>query len=271
MSRSSVSSLRVLGAAAGAAALAAAVLSPASTAQGATATPPPVHAGFDYQIGGAYTPPSGVTVVSRDHDASPAAGLYNICYVNAFQAQPGAEGTWDADLLLRDSNGNVVYDEDWGEALLDVGTDAKRQRIADKVGSWIDGCRDKGFKAVEPDNYDSYTRSGNRLNAAQAQAFIKLLSARAHTDGLAIAQKNTPELAGNRTANGLDFAIAEECGNYDECDSYTAAFGNHVIDIEYSANGMSKACSGWGASLSIVRRDVDVSVPGDSGYVRKTC
>ncbi|GAB3898943.1 hypothetical protein GCM10029964_084170 [Kibdelosporangium lantanae] len=54
---------------------------------------PPAHATFDYQIGGAYGPPSGVRVVTRDHTAAPAAGLYNICYVNAFQAQPGAEGS----------------------------------------------------------------------------------------------------------------------------------------------------------------------------------
>ena len=49
-----------------------------STSDGQVTTPP-VHAGFDYQIGGPYTPPAGVQVVSRDHDASPAAGLYNIC------------------------------------------------------------------------------------------------------------------------------------------------------------------------------------------------
>lgn len=31
------------------------------------------------------------------------------------------------------------------------------------------------------------------------------------------------------------------------------------------------ACSQYGGTLTIVQRDVDVSVPGDSGYVRKTC
>lgn len=46
---------------------------------------PPVDARFDYQIGQPYAPPSGVTVVSRDREAAPAAGLYTICYVNAFQ------------------------------------------------------------------------------------------------------------------------------------------------------------------------------------------
>ncbi|MFJ9348390.1 endo alpha-1,4 polygalactosaminidase [Streptomyces sp. NPDC101237] len=262
---------KLAGAVVGAAALTGALFVAAPSTQAATVSLPPTHAGFDYQIGGAYTPPAGVKVVTRDHTASPASGLYNICYVNAFQAQPGAEGEWASDLLLRDSAGKVVYDKDWGEALLDVGTDAKRQRIAGQIGSQIDGCRDKGFQAVEPDNYDSYSRSGNRLTASNAQAFIKLLSARAHSDGLAIAQKNTPELAGNRTANGLDFAVAEECGQYDECGDYTSAFGNNVIVIEYTNSGKSKACKGWGGTLSIVQRDVDVSPAGSSGYVRKTC
>ncbi|MEU9381242.1 endo alpha-1,4 polygalactosaminidase [Streptomyces sp. NPDC048279] len=271
MSHLNTTTAKLSGTVIGAAALTGALLVGAPSTQAATVSPPPTHAGFDYQIGGAYTPPSGVKVVTRDHTASPAGGLYNICYVNAFQAQPGAEGEWASDLLLRDSAGKVVYDKDWGEALLDVGTDAKRQRIAAQIGSQIDGCRDKGFQAVEPDNYDSYTRSGNRLTANNAQAFIKLLSARAHADGLAIAQKNTPELAGNRTANGLDFAVAEECGQYDECGDYTSAFGNNVIVIEYTNSGRTKACTGWGGTLSIVQRDVDVSPAGSSGYVRKTC
>ncbi|MFB7337848.1 endo alpha-1,4 polygalactosaminidase [Streptomyces adustus] len=271
MSHLNTTTLKLAGTAIGAAALTGALFVGAPSTQAATVSLPPTHAGFDYQIGGAYTPPTGVKVVTRDHTASPAAGLYNICYVNAFQAQPGAEGEWASDLLLRDSAGKVVYDQDWGEALLDVGTDAKRQRIANQIGSQIDGCRDKGFQAVEPDNYDSYSRSGGRLTANNAQAFIKLLSARAHADGLAIAQKNTPELAGNRTANGLDFAVAEECGQYDECGDYTSAFGNNVIVIEYTNSGKSKACRGWGGTLSIVQRDVNVSPAGSSGYVRKTC
>lgn len=250
---------------------AAALVPGSARAEAAAYSPPPAHAGFDYQIGGAYTPPAGVEVVSRDHSASPAPGLYNICYVNAFQAQPGAEGDWDDDLLLRDANGDVVYDTDWGEAFLDIRTADKRERIAAKVSTWIDGCADKGFQAVEPDNYDSYTRAGDLLDAADAQGLIRLLAERAHSDGLAIGQKNTVELAPNRERNGLDFAVAEECGEWDECGDYTAAFGDRVIVIEYTAKGLSKACAGFGDELSIVRRDLDVSPEGSSGYVRETC
>lgn len=249
------------------------VSSPAASAGQRTAdvTLPPVHVGFDYQIGGAYTPPAGVQVVSRDHDASPAAGLYNICYVNAFQAQPGAESTWASDLLLRDSSGNVVMDPNWGEALLDVSTAAKRTRIAAKVDGWIDQCASKGFQAIEPDNYDSYTRSQGLLTSGEAQSYIQLLSAHSHAQGLAIAQKNTAELASSGPSNGLDFAVAEECGKYSECDAYASAFANRVFVIEYTDDGLAAACSGWGSQLSIVERDVDVTTPSDSGYVRKTC
>jgi hypothetical protein len=237
----------------------------------AAATLPPTHAKFDYQIGGAYTPPSGVQVVTRDRTASPAAGLYNICYVNAFQVQPGEQSQWDSDLLLRDAAGNVVIDEDWGEALLDIRTTTKQTRIAAKVNGWIDGCAAKGYQGIEPDNYDSFSRSKNLITTSQAKAYLKLLATHAHSKNLAIAQKNTVELAGDRTSVGLDFAVAEECGQYDECGDYTAAFGNNVIVIEYTNSGRQKACSGFGTRLSIVQRDVDVSVPGDSGYVRKTC
>ncbi|MBB4905310.1 endo alpha-1,4 polygalactosaminidase [Actinophytocola algeriensis] len=231
---------------------------------------PPPHAPWDYQIGGAYPPTDGVEVVVRDHGAEPVPGLYNVCYVNAFQAQPGAEQEW-GDLLLRDADGEIVYDEDWGEALLDTSTG--RDDIAARVNAWIDECADKGFQAVEPDNYDSFTRAPDGLLSAEDnQALIRLLSAHAHSLGLAIAQKNTAELAERRTANGLDFAVVEECGYHDsECGTYTEAFGDHVVVVEYAQEGRDRACAGWGDELSIVLRDVDVSTPDDDGYVYGTC
>ncbi|MEU9957679.1 endo alpha-1,4 polygalactosaminidase [Streptomyces sp. NPDC050982] len=231
---------------------------------------PPVHAGFDYQIGGAYPPPAGVRIVARDREAEPARGLYNICYVNAFQAQPDERDDWPADLLLRDKKGKVVVDGDWDEALLDIGTPAKRERVADRINEWIDGCADKGYDAVEPDNFDSFSRSRGLLSAADATAFIKLLSDHAHARGLAIGQKNTVELAGQRGRTGLDFAVAEECGEYDECGEYAEAFDDRVVVIEYTDNGFRKARSGFGDRLSIVRRDVLVSTPDSADYVRKT-
>jgi hypothetical protein len=251
--------------------LAACTAAPTPAAEDAIPLPPP-HAAWDYQIGGPYTPPDGVEVVARDHGAEPAAGLYTICYVNAFQAQPGAEDEW-GDLLLRDGDGSVVYDEDWGEAILDTSSGDKRDRIAEKVNAWVDECADKGFQAVEPDNYDSFTRvPDGLLTAEDNQALIRLLSTHAHARGMAIAQKNTAELAGSRVDNGLDFAVVEECGYHDsECGTYTEAFGDHVVVVEYTQEGLDRACAGWADELSIVLRDVDVSTPDDDGYVYATC
>ncbi|MEV6286044.1 endo alpha-1,4 polygalactosaminidase [Kribbella sp. NPDC051770] len=237
----------------------------------AAVTLPPPAAGFDYQIGGPYTPPDGVQVVSRDRTAPPAAGLYNVCYVNAFQVQPGERDDWDDDLLLRDANGDLVIDEGWGEPLLDLRTEGQRQRIAAKVNGWIDGCADAEFQAVEPDNYDSYERSKSLLTPEQAKSYLKLLATHAHSRNLAIAQKNTLDLAGDRTEVGLDFAVAEECGQYDECAGYAEAFGDHVLVVEYTDEGLATACAGFRDRLSIVRRDVAVSTPGSGGYVRRTC
>ncbi|MFF9086261.1 endo alpha-1,4 polygalactosaminidase [Streptomyces sp. NPDC014991] len=230
---------------------------------------PPRGAGFDYQIGGAYPPPKGVRIVSRDRSDSPAPGLYNICYVNAFQAQPAERSAWPADLLLRDAHGGLVIDEDWNEPLLDLRTPARRERVARRVNTWIDGCARKGFDAVEPDNYDSYTRSHRLLTAADATAFMTLLSRHAHARHLAVAQKNTAELAGRRRRAGLDFAVTEECGQYDECEVYAKAFDDRVVDIEYTDAGLRTARARWGGRLSIVRRDREVSTPGSAAYVRR--
>lgn len=238
---------------------------------------PPVGAEWDYQIGGAYEPPEGVEIVSRDREDDPASGLYNICYVNAFQVQPGERGDWPDDLFLRDENGKVIEDPEWDdEPILDISTDAKRQKAAEIVNGWIDGCADKGYDAVEPDNFDTFYRFSEYLTAEHAKAFIKLLSDHAHDRGLAIAQKNTAELAGDRSETGLDFAVAEECGKETECDAYATAYDNRVVVVEYEPDGFKKACAGWKDTLSVVMRDLHVEPPTVEGkenpnYVRELC
>jgi glycosyl hydrolase family 114 len=235
--------------------------------------PPAANAVFDYQIGGPYPPAANVRVLLRDRAADPEPGRYNVCYVNAFQAQPDAQPWWEAthpDLLLR-KDGEVVMDDEWGEALLDISTDAKRARLADVVGGWIDECGRRGFQAVEPDNLDSFSRSQGRLTMADNVAFARLLADRAHGAGLAVGQKNTVEMLGSRTAVGFDFAIAEECARYDECGAYAAAFADRVLEIEYTRPDFDKACRAFGARLSIVLRDRDVTPVGDKAHVFDSC
>jgi hypothetical protein len=240
---------------------------------------PPVNGQFDYQIGGAYRPAASVRIVDRDRTSHPAPGVYNVCYINAFQTQAASDRWWRSHhptLLLRTANGKAVEDPGWpGELVLDVGTAHKRAALARIVGRWIDGCARKGFQAVEPDNLDSYSRSHHLLTLTDDVDFATLLVDRAHAAGLAIAQKNTAELhrRGRRIA-GFDFAIAEECQVYSECSSYTKAYGRHVIEVEYTDNGRRyyrRACAARGNQISILLRDRDVLPRASLGYVYRSC
>jgi hypothetical protein len=234
---------------------------------------PEANAGFDYQIGGGYEPPDGVTIVSRDRGDTPAAGIYNICYVNGFQAQQSENAFWLNDhpeLVLRDDQGEPVIDPDWNEMLLDTSTAEKRAGLAEVVGGWIQGCADAGFDAVEIDNLDTYSRSDDRLSEANNVAFMKLLSDIGHQAGLAMGQKNSAEILGSAAEMGTDFAVAEECNHYDECGDYQATYGDLVFVIEYSDADFTKGCKDF-PELSIVRRDVDVTTPGSGTYEYEGC
>ena len=238
-----------------------------------TVTLPPAGATPDYQLGGAYDPPAGVGIVARDRTAPPAGGIYSICYVNAFQTQPGELADWPVALLLTGESGDIVYDPDWpDEAIIDTRDAAG---VAAMVTPWISGCADDGFDAVEFDNLDTYTRTDGALTRDDNLAVAQLLVQAAHEAGLAAGQKNAAEDASLlRDRAGFDFAVTEECAAYDECGAYTAVYGNAVIAIEYTENlprPFATVCSADGIPRSIVLRDRDLTTPGNPAYVFETC
>lgn len=237
---------------------------------------PPVGGAPDYQLGATYAPPAPVTIVGRDRTARPAPNTYSICYVNAFQTQPGEQQAWPADVLLRDAQGDPVHDPDWpDEILLDTRTSAQRDAIVQRVGSWISGCADSGFNAVEFDNLDSYSRSGAVLRRADAVAVAHDLVTAAHRAGLSAAQKNAGgDAAEFRRAAGFDFAVAEECAAYDECGSYTAVYGAQVIDVEYTDNlprPFGDMCADPATPRSVVLRDRGLVAPSSPNYRFELC
>ncbi|MFE5206892.1 endo alpha-1,4 polygalactosaminidase [Streptomyces sp. NPDC056600] len=205
---------------------------------------------------------------------NPRASARGACQVNAFQAQPDTFGRWRGHhpgLLLHYHDGELVVDEDWDEVLLDTSTADGRRRLAGIVGEWVNGCAAAGYQAVEPDNLDSYERSDGLLAAADNLAFAELLARRAHSAGLAVAQKNAVGLAPKARALGFDFAVAEECGQYDECGAYAKAYDDRVFVVEYRASGFASACERWGGRLSVVLRDLDLVPAGEDGYRRRVC
>lgn len=249
------------------------------TVERAAVTLPPSPAVLDYQLGTAYPPPAGVTLVARDSTASPAPGVHNVCYVNGFQTQPQERELWLTQrrhLLLTGSGGEPVIDQDWpDEFLLDTSTPSNRDELARITGESITRCADRGFGSVEIDNLDSYSRSGGRLTVENNLAYAALLSARAHDRGLPIGQKNSAE-ASRRAHDevGFDFAVTEECHAFSECATYTGVYGVHVMNIEYTDNlrgTFAEVCADPATPRTTTLRDRKLAGPDSSSYVFQHC
>ncbi|UGX89392.1 endo alpha-1,4 polygalactosaminidase [Phyllobacterium meliloti] len=258
------------------------------SANAQTITLPPAHGKFDYQLGGDYNPQGNVEIVVRDRTVAPVKDKYNICYVNAFQTQPKLKKWWTTnhpDLLVK-KNGEYVTDPKWtNEYILDVSTVVKQKKLMDIIGPWIDQCAADGFKAIEPDNLDSWDRSKGVLSPETNTKFAKLLVKRAHDAYLAIAQKNASELAPKGPKEiRFDFAIVEECEYEKECNEYTKVYGNQVYEIEYNDynkdhNGkpvdpvsfFNAACDARGDKISIIYRDRKVVRNTSPDYEYEVC
>ncbi|MGN0065094.1 MAG: endo alpha-1,4 polygalactosaminidase, partial [Nocardioides sp.] len=198
---------------------------------------------LDYQLGGPSEPAEGVGTVVRDRTADPVQGLFNVCYVNAFQTQPGSRAFWRKrpGLVVR-VKGRPLADPGWpDEWILDISTAPKRKRLARIVDRWVAGCAASGYDAVEYDNLDSYTRSKRRLTARNATAYARLLVASAHRHRLAAAQKNRAQWDGSKV--GFDLAVTESCGEWDECGEYVDHYGDQVLVVEYDRAGFDRACA----------------------------
>ncbi|HEX7827381.1 MAG TPA: endo alpha-1,4 polygalactosaminidase [Mycobacterium sp.] len=238
---------------------------------------PDPKAGFDYQLGGGYTPPPGVTIVGRDRTNKPAGLGYDICYVNGFQTQPDDSKEFarlHPDLVVQ-VDGKPLSDPGWpDEYLYDTSTDAKRAGLAAVVKPWIDGCRSAGFDAVEIDNLDSYTRSEDALTVDDNIAMATIFAKQAHDAGLAIAQKNTVEESKRLRAAGYDFAVTESCFKYDECAGYTEHYPV-VLDIEYTdelgEGAFPAACKSPDRAPAMIMRDHYLVTPGQDGYFYRGC
>lgn len=238
---------------------------------------PPQGAGFDYQLGGAYQPSDGVDIVVRDRTAPPAGAGYDVCYVNGFQTQPEDSAAVARDrpeLLVAGVDGPLV-DAGWpDEYLFDTSSEASRSQLVDLVGEQIRGCAADGYATVEIDNLDSYTRSDGALtwgdNRSLAEAYVRI----AHDAGLAVAQKNTAEHAEELAAAGFDFAVAESCAAFAECDDYSAVYPA-VLDVEYvdetSRDDFLAACGDADPRVSMIRRDLQLVAPPASGHVFEAC
>ncbi len=243
---------------------------------------PPVNGSFDYQLGGD-DDTAALAVVVRDASARPMPGAYSICYVNGFQSQPGDGDRWlqtYGPAVLRDADGTPVSDPDWpDEYVLDPSTEAQRTIILGALGSLLTDCARKGFDAVEIDNFDAFTRFSDpatgRIDPAGAIELARSFAALAHDHGLAIGQKNAAESTETgRREVGFDFAIAEECAAYRECERYQQVYGPHVLQIEYTDNlpvPFGDVCDSPDRAPLTILRDRRLVARGADGYAYEQC
>jgi hypothetical protein len=234
---------------------------------------PPFPGRLDYQLGGPYTPAADVNIVSRDRTVIPTerADIYDICYVNGFQAQQTELAFWQNNhpgVLLRDGSGNLVLDTTFNEAVFDISTAAKRSELAAVQAGWITECKTRGYEAIEFDNLDTYLRFPAYFTEANTIDMANRLIGLAHTSGLAVAQKNAPELLPHRPA--FDFAVVEQCSEFSECQAFFDAYGDYVLMIEYQAAAFNRACQQFPQRI-VLYADVALSPMGAAGHRRQYC
>ena len=155
-----------------------------------------------------------------------------LCYIST--------GTWedwrpDAGQFPQDIIGNS-WDEWDGERFLDI---RQLDVLAPLLEARIEMCRDKGFDGIEPDNIDTFQNgedvTGFDLTRQDQVRFNRWLAGAAHERGLAIGQKNIPELTAD-LLDAFDFAVTEDCFADDWCEDITDYIGQDkpVFAIEYT-------------------------------------
>lgn len=162
-------------------------------------------------------------------DALKARGIRVVCYFSG-----GSSENWRADFkkfAAADMGNNL---DGWaGERWLDT----RSSNVRTIMKARLDLAKEKGCDGVEPDNVDGYTNNpGFALTAATQLDYNLFLATEAHARNLAIGLKNDIDQL-SQLAPRFDFAVNEQCHQYDECGGYTAftSQGKPVFNAEYAA------------------------------------
>ncbi len=195
-----------------------------------------------------------------DNSASVVATLHAqgrkvICYMSA-----GSWEDWrpDAGAFPAAVKGNS---NGWpGENWLDI---RQTSVLGPIMGARLDLCKSKGFDGVEFDNIDGYSNStGFPLRAADQVAYNTWLANAAHERGLSAGFKNDLDQASDLEPP-FDFAIVEECFQYDECDLALPFIeaGKAVFEVEYSGTLESFCPQANAMGFMSMKKNLDLDAP----------
>src|SRR6266498_3963366 len=174
---------------------------------------------------------NNTTLNTTGVNAVHAAGKSAICYVSA-----GSWENWRADAnqfpasVLGSKNG-------WpGERWLDIRQTSILMPIMD---ARLQKCQHAGFDGVEWDNVDGYAnRTGFALTYQDQLTYNASLANLAHQYGLSVALKNDVGQLADLSVY-FDYAVNEQCQQYNECGGYTTYFinaGKAVFQVEYKSS-----------------------------------
>jgi Glycoside-hydrolase family GH114 len=128
--------------------------------------------------------------------------------------------------------------EDWNERWLDIRELDLLQPI---MKARLELAASKQCDGVEPDNMDAYINgdeTGISLAPEDQLTYNKWIAQTAHSLGLSVGLKN--DLGQLRELiDDFDFAVNEQCFEYDECSSYSGSFiaaDKAVFGVEYGGS-----------------------------------
>lgn len=182
-------------------------------------------------------------------------GRKAICYIDVGGAESYRP---DYALIPKAVMGRTV--DGWPqERWLDI---RKIDLLQPMLDSRFNMCQSKGFDAIEPDLVDGYAnRTGFPLKASDQITYNNHLADMAHARGMSIALKNAPDLVVQEVAI-FDFAIVEECLQYNECSAYQPfiAAGKAVLHVEYKGTFPGKICNKPSAAgFSTMKKRLDLT------------
>jgi len=253
-------------AAAGAALLLVALLPPAAGAIGGVPggrhwQPPPRTSAWQWQLQGRIDP----TVQAWAYDVdgfeaskSDVRALHRhrrraICYLDAgsWESFRPDKGQFPASVIGKRYEG--FPDERW----LDV---SRFELFAKPLKARIAICARKRFDAVEPDNVAGWENdTGFQISRGDQLRFNRWIADQVHARGMAVALKNDPKQV-KELAGLFDFAIVEECFQYDECGYYKPFInrGKAVFEAEYELRPDEFCPAAAALGFSAIRKSYDL-------------
>jgi hypothetical protein len=143
------------------------------------------------------------------------------------------------------------------ERWLDI---ARFHKFAAIIEARIAMCARKGFDAVEPDNIAGWeNKTGFDLTRADQLRYNRWIAQQVHERGLAVALKNDPKQAAQLV--GLyDFAIVEQCFQYEECGYYKTfiSHGKAVYEAEYELQPSEFCAAAEALDFSAIRKGLEL-------------